>query len=304
MNFQEYKEKSITEKVNYFLKNLSISNREASYYVKWDKIKKQSKEYTNELKKLNQLLGQKNVEEKAEKLFIEDPSVLEAIPILIALRLRTQKVINVMELDGNYNKSFYSINFSNIDLEKIDVYMKFIRDSGLFEFFKNSPINDLRDYIYGVEVGMDTNARKNRSGKVMKDFIQKNIESVCKRLGFKYEFDIKSSQLKKKWNYSINSDKKGRKFNAAILDEKNNELYVIVNDYYGGGGTKPSTVTDGFIELDRSIKKSKDEATFIWITDGLGWNDGVEAFTIAFKKIDYVFNMEMVENDFIYELLK
>lgn len=38
--------------------------------------------------------------------------------------------------------------------------MDFLKETGLDEIFISGRVKDLVDYVFGVEVGMDTNARK------------------------------------------------------------------------------------------------------------------------------------------------
>ena len=49
-----------------------------------------------------------------------------------------------------FNKMVYSI----------DDYAKFMKETGLFDLLENHLINNLYDYVLGVEVGLDSNGRK------------------------------------------------------------------------------------------------------------------------------------------------
>ncbi|MCD8916255.1 type II restriction endonuclease [Staphylococcus simulans] len=182
--------------------------------------------------------------------------------------------------------------------------MRFIEDVGLLSFLKNSRVKSLVDYAYGVEAGMDTNARKNRSGKAMESFIERKVRTACERLGYKYRMEMTAKKVKEELGWNITTDRTNRRFDAVIYNENTRELYIIEANYYGASGTKPSAVTGEFTGLDDSIKNSKDKATFIWVTDGLGWEKGKTALTESFKHVDNIFNMEMLDNDYIYEFLK
>jgi type II restriction enzyme len=39
--------------------------------------------------------------------------------------------------------------------------VEFLEDTGLAEVFRSKRIKDLVDYVFGIETGLDTNARKN-----------------------------------------------------------------------------------------------------------------------------------------------
>lgn len=304
MNYQDYQNSNVKDKTSYFLDSLSPSNRTADYYVNWDKVIDKHNAYFDYLKELNSLLGIENIKEEARSLFLKKPYLLKAIPILIAHRIKNNEQMIVMELDEQYNRSFYSLDFNNIDLNEIDEYLKFIEDTGLFDFLKNSGITNLSDYLYGVEAGMDTNARKNRSGDAMESFIERQVREACERLNYDYRTQLTSKKIKEELGWDINTDRKNRRFDAVIYNCDSNEIYIIETNYFGGGGTKPSSVTGEFTGLDHEIKQSDTSVTFIWVTDGLGWKDGRRALEESFNHIDYIFNMEMLENDYIYEFLK
>lgn len=73
------------------------------------------------------------------------------------------------------------------ELTKLGTYFKspekiyeFCQETGLDKIFIDAKIKNLHDYVFGVEVGLDTNARKNRGGvnfsrKVSEYFKSENI---------------------------------------------------------------------------------------------------------------------------------
>ena len=50
-----------------------------------------------------------------------------------------------------------------------------MRETGLFELLENHIINNLYDYVLGVEVGLDSNGRKNRGGHLMEELVEEYI---------------------------------------------------------------------------------------------------------------------------------
>lgn len=60
----------------------------------------------------------------------------------------------------------------------LEQYVLFMRNSGLFNLIQNHIIKDLVDYVLSVEVGMDTNARKNRTGKAMESLVKSYLLKV------------------------------------------------------------------------------------------------------------------------------
>lgn len=63
---------------------------------------------------------------------------------------------------------------------------EFFCQTGLDEIFTNGKITNLHDYVFGVEVGLDTNARKNRSGKDFANIISNFLksENICFQIFF------------------------------------------------------------------------------------------------------------------------
>ncbi|WP_051267857.1 DpnII family type II restriction endonuclease [Campylobacter concisus] len=104
-------------------------------------------------------------------LFREYRSCFEVLNLLIAVRESSRKVVslsgNLLEL-----KSYF------VEPEKI---YSFLLETGLDEIFKDRKIKNLCDYVFGVEVGLDTNARKNRSGTNFANLISERFrsENIC-----------------------------------------------------------------------------------------------------------------------------
>lgn len=53
-----------------------------------------------------------------------------------------------------------------------------MRETGLFDLLQNHIINNLVDYVTGVETGLDSNGRKNRGGHLMENLVEGYIEKA------------------------------------------------------------------------------------------------------------------------------
>ena len=137
------------------------------YYTDFDKVYLNVEKIKIELNLLNSLIGSKNMRTDFINLVKKYPEVLKAIPILIAKREKQIKVI----AEDHYLFDFAEINYT------VEQYADFMEKTGLFNLLENKIVNNLIDYVYGVEVGIDTNARKNRTGKSM----EKIVESYLKK---------------------------------------------------------------------------------------------------------------------------
>ena len=126
-----------------------------TYYVDFEKIYKNVDKVKVELNILNSLIGSKNIENEFQDILIKYPDTLSCIPLLLAVRSKEIFVKDeVREYLFNFNEMVYSIND----------YIRFMRESGLFDLLQNHIINNLYDYALGIEVGLDSNGRKNRGG--------------------------------------------------------------------------------------------------------------------------------------------
>lgn len=299
MKYQEYIELKSNERLNEFLNSLSSTNKTPEYFVNWEKVERGTKRYELELNTLNYLLGKSDIEEEARKLFLSQPNLLKVIPILVATR---DDHLDILILDGD-EMNFSNLDFQNIDVQKFDLYFDFIKNSGLLNFLQNSAQKNLVDFVYGVEVGLDSNARKNRSGTTMENILEKKVSEICEELDFKFKTQATSLWMKQNWNVEVPTDKSARRFDVAILNTKNNSVYVIETNFYNGGGSKLKSVAGEFKSLNNFINESNDKVTFAWVTDGQGWHTAKKPLLEAFAQINNIFNLEMLKNNYIYSML-
>ena len=136
---------------NKWLNNFKTSISNYTYYVDFEKIYKNVDKKKVELNILNSLIGSKNIEKDFQNILIKYPETLECIPILLAVR---SNEIFVKDEINEYLFKFDKIVYS------VEDYIKFMKESGLFDLLQNHLINNLYDYVLGIEVGMDSNGRK------------------------------------------------------------------------------------------------------------------------------------------------
>lgn len=301
LTYIDYINKGAAERLHYFLATLSITNRTPDYYVNWEKVTRETRRYELELNTLNYLIGKDNIYSETLELFKKQPGLIRAIPSLIASR---DKVLDVLSMDKEYNMDFYKLDFKNIDVNNIETYVDFTEESGLLSFIKNEANRSLVDYVYGVEAGLDSNARKNRSGSAMEEILNRKIVKVSKRCEIEYESQATAEFIKTNWGMEIQVDKTARRFDEAVYDKKKNSLWLIEANYYGGGGSKLKATAGEFIKLNSLISEPEKNINFVWVTDGQGWNTAKAPLLEAFGYIPYVFNLKMLKDGFLEELFK
>lgn len=299
MNLQKYISSSYEDRLKQFLNTLSVTNRTPEYYVNWEKVERETKKYELELNTLNYLIGKDDIYSKALHLFTKQPNLLKAIPSLIASR---DKVLDVLTIDENDNMSFDSLNFSKIDKNRIKDYVDFVKQSGLLDFLQKKANRSLVDYVYGVESGLDSNARKNRSGTTMEGILERHVAKISQEQKLEWKSQATAQFIKDKWGIKVPVDKSERRFDVAVYSREKHKVWLIETNYYGGGGSKLKAVAGEFTELSQFVITSDDDVEFVWVTDGQGWKTAHLPLAEAFSHIMNVFNLEMLREGFLADL--
>lgn len=270
----------------------SISNY--TYYVDFEKIYKAAEKYKVELNILNSLIGSKDIEKEFENIIIKYPEILEVIPLLLAVRSNEIFVKdNMDEYLFNFNKLVYSIGD----------YVKFMRETGLFELLQNHIINNLYDYVLGVEVGLDSNGRKNRGGHLMEDLVESYIIKAGYKKNIDYFKEMYLSDIERRWNLDLSAmsgnNISTKRFDFVIKTE--NQVYVIETNFYASGGSKLNETARSYKMLAKESKKVNG-VTFIWCTDGQGWMSARKNLEEAFNELETIYNIDDLDNDILKTL--
>ena len=168
------------------------------------------------------------------------------------------------------------------------------------KLFKEDGVKNLVDYVIGVEVGLDSNGRKNRGGKLMERVVESYLANFCEERGFEYISQANAKKILKKWNYKIVVNKSSRSFDFAVFNPKSKRIKLFEVNFYNGGGSKLKSVCGEFKSLYSELKKQS--VDLVWITDGLGWNTVLRPLEEVYNSNDYVFNLKMVEEGAISRL--
>jgi len=284
----------------YLINNLLETIKTYDFFVDWEKIENNIKKVEKRLHILNYLIGKENFKEEFFELLKEYPEVVTVFPILIAVRDNKITVLNEnMELETlEFKEKKYLTD------EEIERYYKFFKETGLEDLLKNRKIKNLVDYVFGVEVGMDTNARKNGIGDLMENIVKKYIENLCKQnKNLDYIFQATKDKIKEKWGINLTLDKTNRKFDFAVFNKNNRKLYLIEVNFYSGGGSKLKATAGEYKALNEFIKNNNSNVQFIWITDGKGWNTAKNPLKESFNSGVIILNLKMVKDGLLKEIL-
>lgn len=300
MKYHEYIVSEPQQRLEYFMGNLSMTNKTPDYFVNWEKVYRNTRRYEKHLNTLNYLVGKANILEEARILFEEQPNLLTAIPSLLASRDSNSDFL-VME-DNDIIP--VNLNFNLIDKSRIDEYIRYMDETGLLDFIQNHANRSLVDYVYGVEAGLDTNARKNRSGTSMENLVENFIQEASKVLDIEYLTQATAVRIKANWDKIVPVDKSNRRFDYAVYNKESDRLFLLETNYYNGGGSKLKAVAGEFGALNQLISTSEELITFIWVTDGQGWHTARLPLSEAFENIKYILNLHQLSEEYFLEIFK
>ncbi len=265
------------------------------YFVNWEKAVGNMKAVEKSLNVLNYLIGKENIKQEARELIAENPQVINVFPILVASRDKDFKILEPTEEDLMNFKEF---DFSKKRTRKDDLSEKelsdaieFLKKTNLLKLFEDKTIKSLVDYVLGVEVGLDSNARKNRTGTAMEDIVEVAVKKLCNKHGWEYKTQATVKEINERWGIVVPTDKSARRYDFAI--NNNGKLLLAEVNYYNGGGSKLKTVANEFTKLDKYM--SANGFQFCWITDGLGWNTAKKPLRDAFDNMRQILNLDMIE---------
>ncbi len=263
--------------------NLRDSLVDYDYYTDFEKVIKNTDKYRKELNQLSYLVGSKNIRNDFIVLIRDDRSLLKCIPILIAVRLKRND--GIMTEFGNMN---YKFDDPEITEEQ---YATFMEKTGLFDLLANHIKSNLYDYVLGVEAGMDTHARKNRSGNLMESTVRKYLDNS----GLDYKSKLSSDKVKDVFGMDVSSitgNNTIKEFDFVV--KSSNRIYGIEVNYFRDSGSKPSEVARSYEHLAENAKNIKN-FEFIWITDGPGWKKEGSALKGAYELIDNIYCLADLE---------
>ena len=255
-----------------FMSQLSETNATLSFWTDFPKIKTNVASIEIKLNTLNYLLGKPDLRAAVTELWNNDKRVFDVLQILIACRKRDKKKVI------NANAEFVLLESYFTTLNGV---MEYLEGTGLAQVFRDKNIKNLVDYVFGVEVGLDSNARKNRSGDAMED----TVELIIKGGGLKYRKEVYSSE----WpaiTKALGTDKK--RFDFVI--ETKNKIFLAEVNFYSGGGSKLNEVARAYTELAPKIN-AIEGFEFLWVTDGKGWESAKNKLQEAYYTIPSVYNL-------------
>ena len=279
-----------------WLSNFRYSIADFGYYIDFKKVYKNVDSIKIELNILNSLIGSKNIESDFENLIAKYQETLKCIPILLAVR--------EYEIFAGENGDVKLYTFDK-QINTVEEYKLFMKKTGLFELLSNHIINNLYDYVTGVETGLDSNGRKNRGGHQMEDLVESYIQKAGFKRDVNYFKEMYVSDVSRKWNIDLsavsNQGKMEKRWDFVVKTD--NCIYLIETNFYGSGGSKLNETARSYKTIATEMKNVKG-AKFVWFTDGAGWKSAARNLEETFDVLDDIYSINDMQNGIMGEIFK
>ena len=300
------------ERVKLFTDNVLYTNRGFNYYVDWSNIDGYQ-EFQVEIHALDVLIrcNDEVFYKKFSDLIIKLPTVILLFPYLFGLaksereklyKGRENLILIQEELDKNDYLEFKFSKTAIKELKEDDIrtYYDFFVQMGLKHLYQNIIEKSTLDYIAGVLVGMDSNGRKNRGGKVFELACQPLFEKICKKHNLQF-FSQKQFKVLVELGFDIGQDIADRKADFIIFDANQKKAINFEVNFYNGTGSKPEEIIDSYINRQNDLLANG--INFALVTDGRCWESATNQLEKGFRHLDYLLNFYMLKHGMLEEIV-
>lgn len=274
-----------------WLKTMKRSIANYSYYTDFEKVYSNIESIKIELNMLNSLVHSNNVEDDFETLVRRYPSVLKCIPLLIGVRDYTITAVD------SVGEKVFRFNEQDPLETKILEYKYFMRETGLFDLLRSHLVNNIVDYSTGVEVGLDSNGRKNRGGHLMEDLVEQALIKSGFHRDKNYYKEMYLSDVENRWGVNLsaisNQGKAEKRFDFVV--KGNEAVYLIETNFYASGGSKLNETARSYKTLAMEMREVSG-AKFVWFTDGIGWISARNNLEETFDVMKDIYNINDINN--------
>ncbi len=278
-----------------WIRTFKTSISDYNYYVDFEKVYTNADKFKIELNILNSLIGSKDIETDFKNLLLKYPQILGCLPILLAVRSRE---IHAIDGDGEFVFNFKKQNYTATE------YAMFMRKTGLFDLISNRIISNLLDYVMGVEVGLDSNSRKNRGGHLMENLLEDYLIKAGLVKDETYFKEMRASVIQQKWNIDLsglsNKGKTEKKFDFVV--KCGATVFAIETNFYNVQGSKLNETARSYKTLALEAR-SIENFRFVWFTDGYdGWKGARHNLEETFDVLDDLYCINDLENGILKKL--
>lgn len=280
---------------NTWLGGFRESIADYKYYIDFPKVFANVNSVRVELNILNSLIGSHSIEDDFKKLIERYPEVLKCIPILLAKR---EMDIYALDEEGQFHYNFVEANLP------VEQYVTFMHKTGLFNLIENHLINNLLDYVTGVETGLDANGRKNRGGHLMENLVESYLLAAGLIKGSTYFKEMYIHEIEGAWGVDLssisNNGSAEKRFDFVIKCP--DMIYGIETNFYSSSGSKLNETARSYKTITLETK-DLDFFKFVWFTDGRGWLSARNNLKETFDVLENLYNIQDLENSIISNLI-
>ena len=230
--------------------------------------------------------------------FTERNDLLLLIPKLLGIR---ENKLNNCYLTVQDIECTYTLNFNKIEKEKIGLYLKFVHDSGLGWLLKNGLKKSVHDYSMGVEAGLNSHARKNRSGNMGENYLEVVLQDIAESKNWLFNGQTTSKKVKELYGLDLDDTFGNRQFDGSLYNSERQKLYLFEVNNFNSTGSKSKASATEFKDLHDRFSRTNHE--FIYVTDGKGWDSDKSHLLEAMQYIGKVFNYQMIEDGYLTDYL-
>jgi len=272
------------------------TNYTYDFFVNWSKVTKNRDAFKYEVALLKSLKNSSKAVGDLRNLLTKYPEVIKVIPLLLACRDGILKVLNSIETGLQYRT--FDFSKKRYDTKEIGEIVDFTKNTGLLDMLCR--MDSATDYLLGVEVGLDTNARKNRSGLFLERMVTETLTELSSRNPNLVFVEQKSfGYIVNKYNVEIPTSLSDRKFDYVVIN-KGIATNIEVN-FYSGTGSKPSEIVSSYTDRNRVLTSAGWK--FVWLTDGMGWKKMQRPLYVGIDNIDYVINASLLRKGLLEQVI-
>lgn len=278
-----------------WINSMKRSIADYKYYVDFDKVFRNVEAIKIPLNILNSLIGSKDIENDFRSIISQYPETLRVIPILLAKR---ELEITAMDEDGQIDFHFDKQNCT------INEYVSFMHKTGLFDLLSNHIVNNLVDYVSGIETGLDSNGRKNRGGHLMESTVERFLIKAGFVKDVTYFKEMYICEMEEKWDIDLsnmsNNNETEKRFDFVVKGK--DKIYGIETNFYTSGGSKLNETARSYKTITLETK-DLDYFQFVWITDGCGWHSAKNNLKETFDVLEHIYNIADLESNILEQVL-
>jgi type II restriction enzyme len=286
------------EALVHFKETILRTNKNADYYNDWKKIVDRVKSMDKKVLKLfNETLIDFN-KSKFEKGLTENINAIRAVGLL--MMISKDKKLHIIHDNKEYE---FDMKKKSYTKEEYKTLFKILDLTNFYYPFKNKLASNIESYLTLVLVGMDTNGRKNRSGKNYEKTTSEILVDFCKKHSFEYVAAANAKKVAAKFNKEDVEKiiSTGKKIPDFVFKTKNN-IYLVETNYSDGGSKLQETIK-GYIDLNKTINTAF-SVKFIYVSDGLQWSTKSSHLKQGWNGIDYMVNVSMLKDEILEDIIQ